>query len=136
MPKTIKVGVITNAEGAHLPDYFTSLAKTEEVESVVLADPTGKTVAGARKALGGKLKDTYKDAREMLRQAQPQMAVVSLEAAQAPPMIDAALEAGCHVFVEKPSCVRAEDFERLVEKSQTQAPPPDDGVLPIVCTRR
>jgi len=32
MPKTIKVGVITQAEGAHLPDYFGSLAKIEEAE--------------------------------------------------------------------------------------------------------
>jgi UDP-N-acetyl-2-amino-2-deoxyglucuronate dehydrogenase len=118
VPKTIKVGVITNAQGAHLPDYFTSLAKTEEVESVVLADPSGETVAGAKKALGDKLKDTYKDAREMLRQAQPQMTMVSLEAALAPPLIDAALEAGCHVFAEKPSCVRAADFEPLVVKAQ------------------
>src|SRR5262249_55124406 len=33
-------------------------------------------------------------------------------------MIDASLEAGCHVFAEKPSCVRAEDFEPLVHKAQ------------------
>src|SRR5207248_6975460 len=26
--------------------------------------------------------------------------------------------AGCHVFAEKPSCVRAEDFEPLVRKAQ------------------
>jgi hypothetical protein len=93
MPKAIKVGVITNAQGAHLSDYFGSLAKTEEVDSVALADPSGETVAAARKALGDKLKDTYKDAGEKLRQAQPHMALVSLEAALAPPMIDAALEA-------------------------------------------
>jgi predicted dehydrogenase len=118
MPNTIKVGVITNAQGAHLPDYFSSLAKTEEVESVTLADPSGQTVAGAKKALGNKLKDTYKDAGDMLRQAQPHMALVSVEAALAPPLIDMALEAGCHVFAEKPSCVRAEDFERLLQKAQ------------------
>ncbi len=118
MPNTIKVGVITNAEGAHLPDYFSSLAKTPEAEAVFLADPSGKTFAAAKSALGDKLKGTFQDAREMLRQAQPEMAVVSLEAALAPPMIDAALDAGCHAFVEKPSCVRAEDFERLVRTAQ------------------
>jgi predicted dehydrogenase len=31
---------------------------------------------------------------------------------------DKALEAGCHVFCEKPSCVRAEDFAPLVRKAQ------------------
>jgi UDP-N-acetyl-2-amino-2-deoxyglucuronate dehydrogenase len=118
MPNSIKVGVITNAQGAHLPDYFASLARTEEVDAVVLADPSGQTVAAARKGLGDKLKDTYKDAAEMLRQAKPQLALVSLEAALAPPLIDLALEASCHVFVEKPACVRAEDFEPLVQKAQ------------------
>jgi predicted dehydrogenase len=118
MPKTIPVGVITNAQGAHLSQYFAALAKTEEVASVSLADPSGQTVALAKKTLGDKLKSTHKDTGEMLRQAQPQMALVSLEAALAPPLIDAALEAGCHVFAEKPSCVRAADFEPLVQKAQ------------------
>jgi predicted dehydrogenase len=118
MDKTIKVGVITNAEGAHLGSYFPALAQTAEAETVVLADPSGRTVAEAKKALGAKLKAAYKDTAEMLRQEQPQMALVSLEARLAPPAIDAALEAGCHVFCEKPSCVRAEDFAPLVRKAQ------------------
>jgi predicted dehydrogenase len=46
------------------------------------------------------------------------MAIVSLEAVAAPPAIDAALEAGCHVFAEKPSCTRAADFAKLTRKAQ------------------
>lgn len=118
MPNTIKVGVITQAAGAHLPDYFASLAKTEEVESVALAETSGKIEAVARKVLGDKLKDAYKDAGALLRQAQPHMVIVSMESALAPPAIDLALEAGCHVVAEKPSCVRAADMERLVQKAQ------------------
>src|SRR5262245_56255261 len=98
MPDTVKVGVITNAEGAHLAQYFESLAQAKEAEAVFLADPSGATADRARKALGAKLAGTYKDTAQMLRQAQPQMALVSLEAAVAPPAIDAALEAGCHVL--------------------------------------
>ena len=41
------------------------------------------------------------------------MALVTMEAVQSPPVIRAALEANCHVLAEKPSCVRAEDFEPL-----------------------
>ncbi|HEY7153925.1 MAG TPA: Gfo/Idh/MocA family oxidoreductase [Gemmataceae bacterium] len=118
MAKTIKVGVITNAEGAHLDAYLPALAHTEEAEAVVLADPSGRIVAQARKALGAKLKADYKDAAEMLKKEQPRMVLVSLEAKLAPPAIDAALEAGCHVFCEKPACVRAEDFAPLVHKAQ------------------
>jgi predicted dehydrogenase len=118
MAKSIKVGVITNAEGAHLDAYFLALARTEEAETVVLADPSGRTLDLARKALGAKLKADYKSAAEMLKKEQPQMVLVSMEARLAPPLIDAALEAGCHVFCEKPSCVRAEDFAPLVRKAQ------------------
>jgi UDP-N-acetyl-2-amino-2-deoxyglucuronate dehydrogenase len=118
MPKTIKVGVITQAEGAHLSDYFSSLAKIEEAEAVALSDPSEKSVEMARKALGDKLKVIYRDPGEMLKTFGPQMVVVSMEAVAAPLVIGTALEAGCHVFAEKPSCTRAEDFEKLTRKAQ------------------
>jgi len=117
MPKTITVGVVTQAGGAHLPDYFESLASSEEVEAVSLADDSGKSEAGARKALGDRLKHTHKSTADLLRQP-PHLVIVSLESAAAPPVIDAALDAGCHVVAEKPSCVRAADMERLVQKAQ------------------
>jgi UDP-N-acetyl-2-amino-2-deoxyglucuronate dehydrogenase len=118
MPNTIQVGVVTNAEGAHLDLYFAALAKTEEAAGVVLADPSGKIEERARKELGAKLRSVYRDAAEMYRKARPAMALVSLEAALAPSAIDQALEAGCHVFAEKPACVRAEDFDKLVRKAR------------------
>ena len=48
------------------------------------------------------------------------MALVSLEAVEAPKIIDAALDAGSHVFAEKPSCTRAADFAKLVHKAQAK----------------
>ena len=85
MPKRIKVGVITDAGGAHLGAYFTALAQAEEVESVALADPSGNSVESARKTLGAKPLTVHRDAAVMLRQEKPVMALVSLEAAIAPP---------------------------------------------------
>jgi predicted dehydrogenase len=120
VPKSIKVGIITHAQGAHLDAYFTSLAGIEEAETVALADPDGIAVEAARKALGGKLKEVFKDRAEMLKKFQPQMALVSMEAAQSPPAIEAALEAGCHVFAEKPACIRAEDFAKLATRAQVK----------------
>src|SRR3954447_10832560 len=98
MPKTIKVGVLTQADGAHLADYFSSLANIDEVEAVAVSDPSGKSFEIARKALGAKLKDTYKEAAELVKRFEPQMVLVSQEAVEAPRAIDAALDAGCHVF--------------------------------------
>jgi predicted dehydrogenase len=118
MPKAIKVAVITQADGAHLPDYFGSLAKIDEAEAVTVADASGNSVDAARKALGDKLKEVHKTPAELLDRFKPQMVIVSLEAVAAPPVIDAALDAGCHVFAEKPSCTRAEDYEKLARKAQ------------------
>jgi predicted dehydrogenase len=118
MPKTIKVAVLTHAQGAHLDAYFSSLAKVEEVAAVVVADPGGQTFAGAKKALGSKLQETSRDVATLLRRFQPHMALVSMEAALAPPVIDAALEAGCHVLAEKPSCIKPEQFAKLAAKAQ------------------
>ena len=118
MPKSIKVAVITQADGAHLADYFAALASIDEAEAVALADPSGKSADVARRALGDKLKEVFKDPADLLKRFEPKMAVVSLEAAKAPPVIGAALDAGCHVFAEKPSCTRAADFEKLVRQAQ------------------
>ena len=107
------MGVITNAEGAHVDLYFSALAETPEVECVVLADPSGKTATDARKSLGERLTATYDTFEAMLDRERPVMALVSLEARLAPPAIEAALNAGCHVLAEKPACVRIEDFARL-----------------------
>ncbi len=111
----ISVGVITHAGGAHLDSYFLALASADEVAAVSLSDPGGKNVANAREALGEKLRDVYDDPASLVRQESPAMVLVSMEAALAPPAIEVALRAGCHVMAEKPACVRIEDFARLHE---------------------
>lgn len=117
---TISVGVITHEHGAHLGAYFDALAACDEVENVVLSDPSGRCFQSARGKLGEKLAATYDSRDALLREAAPDLALVSYEAVQAPPEIDAALEAGCHVFAEKPACVRAADFEKLVRKAESR----------------
>ena len=110
----ITVAVLTNAAGAHLGAYLAGLAVTEEVEAVVVADPSGESEASATKTLGSKLKGFGRDHVKILTEHKPAMALVTMEAVQSPPVIQAALEANCHVLAEKPSCLRAEDFEPLV----------------------
>jgi len=108
------VAVLTDAGGAHLDAYFAGLAATDQVTKVVVADPSGKSEAIASKALGSKLAQFDRNPARILSDHQPGMALVSLEAVQAPAVIQQALEANCHVLAEKPSCVKAEDFEPLV----------------------
>lgn len=120
MSNPITVGLIMNPEGAHLPDYFAALAKTDEVAAVALADSSGQLEDMAHKALGEKLHGTYRDAATMLRKMQPALALITLEAALAPPAIDTALDFGCHVLAEKPACLGADDFAMLVRKAQAK----------------
>lgn len=116
----IKVAYITHADGPHLVNYLPSLAGAVEAHSVVLADASGTVEAAARKVLASRLTATYRDTAEMLRKEKPQMALVAMEAAVAPPAIRAALEAGCHVLAEKPACVRLADFTALAAIARKQ----------------
>ncbi len=120
-PKRIKAAMITGAGGAHLNQYFESLARAEEVASVCLCDPSGESNALARKLIGAKLTNSYPDTGSLFRKEKPDLAVISMEAVTSPPAIDAALEAGCHVLAEKPGCVRVEDFEKLNRKAKAQS---------------
>ena len=89
----ITVAVLTDAGGAHLGSYLAALAETGEVEAVVVADPSGASEAAPRKALGAKLKGFEKDHARTLADHKPEMVLVTLEAVQAPPVIQSALEA-------------------------------------------
>ena len=120
MPKTITVAVLTNDTGAHLGAYFPALAASPEAGRVVLGDPSGKAEAGARRGLGKKLVKVYKDHGELLAAEKPEMALVSMESRVAPRVIRQALEAGCHVFAEKPACLNAGEFAKLVKLADTK----------------
>jgi predicted dehydrogenase len=100
--------------------YLSALAAADRCDQVVLADPDGHWEAEARRILKDKLKHVSRDHRKVISEHQPQMALVTMEAGKAPPIIDAALEADSHVFAEKPACVRVEDFAPLVWKAQSK----------------
>ncbi len=116
----VDVGVVTQSKGAHLREYFSALAETQEVSRVAVADESGESFPEAREILKEKLGGEYSSASKMLARVKPKMALVSMEPVKSPVAIDAALEAGCHVLTEKPACVRVEDFETLVRKAQSK----------------
>jgi predicted dehydrogenase len=120
MPDKIKVGLLTHAGGAHVGAYLTALAAIDECEAVVVADPDGRFKADAQQALGSKMKGFYTSFREMLAAEHPTMALVTMEARLAPPVIDLALDANCHVFAEKPACVEIRDFQLLLRKADSK----------------
>ncbi|REK11133.1 MAG: gfo/Idh/MocA family oxidoreductase [Planctomycetota bacterium] len=120
MAPPITVGVLTHAGGAHVGAYLSGLATAKDCDAVYLADPDGRWQDEAKRRLGDKLKGTTRDYEQLLKEHTPAMALVTMEARLAPPVIDAALDAGCHVFAEKPACVRVADFARLVDKADSK----------------
>jgi len=119
MSNKIKVALLTHAGGAHVTAYLSALAAADACESVVLADPDGRWNDEAKSRLGDKLIRTDRDHKRLLVEEKPAVALITYEAKLAPPILRDALEAGCHVFAEKPSCVSASEFEPLVEKADS-----------------
>jgi len=117
MANTIKVGLLTHAGGAHVEAYLQALAASDACAEVALADPDGKWEPKAREVLGKKLSSVFRDDKSLLAEERPGMALVTMEAKLAPPVIDRALDHDCHVFAEKPACTRADDFAPLVAKA-------------------
>ena len=117
MPRKIKVGFLTNNSGAHVGAYLNALRDTEACSEVVLSDPDGRWTNEAVKILGNKLKETYREHKQMLSREKPVMSIVTMEAGLAPAVINLALEHNCHVFAEKPACLRTKDFASLIEKA-------------------
>ncbi len=112
----IRVAVITQQDGPHLDIYFSAIAASSSVSEVAVADPSGTTFSSAKKMLG-KHADfkPFRDPKAMIEDFRPDLVLVALAAHRAPARIREALSGGCHVLAEKPACVRAEDFEPLVD---------------------
>lgn len=120
MPESIKVGVLTEVQGAHLAEFFSALAETPEAVQVAVADPSGMSRPQAEELLKGKLQGMYGTHAELLEKFQPHLVIVTLEPRNSPAAIAAALSAGCHVLSEKPGCLKAEEFEPLVRLAQSK----------------
>ena len=116
----MKVALLTHSQGAHLGSYLSALAAAKDCDEVVLADPDNRWLDNARQTLGDKLTRTYSDYDKLLRKESPKLSMVSMEAKQAPPVIEAALDYGAHVFSEKPGCVELPQFERLATMADSK----------------
>ncbi len=109
--------MVTEKGGAHLGAYFSALRDSPECDGVVLCDPGKTNAEEARRVLGEKLTAVFEDTDQMLMKAKPVMALVSMEAVNAPTQIDKLLDGNVHVFAEKPACTQIEEFASLVKKA-------------------
>jgi UDP-N-acetyl-2-amino-2-deoxyglucuronate dehydrogenase len=117
----IVVGLITEPTAHHRTGYLDVLAKIVGVRSVAVVDPTGETLADAKRRLGDRFHGNgFTDAQQMLAAVRPQLTVVTTEGQNAPAAVIAALNAGSHVLTEKPSCTKLEQFEQIARVADKQ----------------
>ncbi|MCP4858036.1 MAG: Gfo/Idh/MocA family oxidoreductase [Fuerstiella sp.] len=100
--------------------YFSALAGAQDCDEVVLADPDRRWRDDAQKVLKEKLTRTYTSHVELLTKETPELCLVSMEAKEAPLVIEAALNSGSHVFSEKPGCVTPDQFEHLANLAESK----------------
>lgn len=115
---SLSVALVTEAGGAHLEAYLEALRDATECGEVAVYDASGECFPKARTILGEKLSAVFQDPERLLAVADPDLALVSLEPVHAPPLIDRLLAADCHVFTEKPACIRSSDLAALVAKAE------------------
>src|SRR5437763_2329541 len=108
----LRVGVIgcgMIAQAEHLQNL---LQLSDRFEIAALADPS----ATVREAMAARyaVTNAYEDYRALVDGAGLDAVVVSAPAATHAEITCAALEAGLHVFVEKPLCITLADADRIV----------------------
>jgi predicted dehydrogenase len=112
--KPVSVGIVAQ-RGVNVVPYLKGLSMPG-LDRIGVSEESGELFQYTERYLGPRNKDlrTFRSHREMLREIRPELVVVTMEAYRAPEQIQAALEAGSHVIVEKPGCTSLAQFDALV----------------------
>jgi predicted dehydrogenase len=112
----LRVGVIGGgliAQGMHLP-YLSHLS--DRFEPVALVDPSARVREGVMRRFG--LAAAYADHRELLDRTDLDAVLICSPAATHAEIALTALDAGLHVFVEKPMCLTLAAADEIVKASR------------------
>ena len=109
---TVRVGVVGGglvAQAEHLP-YLSALRDRFTLSALAEPSATVREALGARYSIAG----LHEDYRSMLAAGEVDAVVVCSPAGTHAEVVLAALDAGLHVFVEKPMCITLADADRIV----------------------
>jgi predicted dehydrogenase len=117
----MRVALVMEAdEQGHRAFFLQALRDLDLVQRVVVVDETGMTFEEAERTLGSKLRGTHTNMDAILENDAADLAIVSLIAAHAPPVVRRCLEHRLHVMVEKPACTHPDQFAPLVALAEKQ----------------
>src|SRR5262245_46089758 len=106
-----RVGVLG---AGYVADYhLRALQQEPDVQVVGIADPDLEK--GRKTAAAFKIAGVYPGLGELVKEAKPNVIHVLTPPALHCPLAIQALDAGCHVFVEKPMAEKAEDCDKMIE---------------------
>src|SRR5262245_29562180 len=112
----LRVGVIGAGRAAR-DLHLAALARMDDAESVALADPDREALDDAADSFGVEHRST--DYRELLADDGIDAICIAAPSDLHAEIGLAALDAGKHLFVEKPLALSIEDCDRLVERAAT-----------------
>ena len=94
-------------------------AKNNGFDIVAICDIVPERMAETRKAFG--LPDTvkgYHDYKELLETGKPQLVAIATESGNHAQIALDALDAGCHLIIEKPIALNLNDADRIIDKAK------------------
>ena len=116
MADQVRAALIIEPTSNHLSSHYKAL-QAPEVGEVAILDTTGNILDTARAEIGDRVTATYTDTDKMFDEFKPDATMVTMEAWRMPEMIEASLDAGCHVWHEKPGFANLDDYRRLYRKA-------------------
>ena len=114
------IAFITESEAKHRKPYAEAIGDLERIEAAHVVDDGADGVLGL---IGSKLMGRHATVDDLLAAVRPDMAIVSLVAANSPPVIEALLNAGVPIMAEKPACVHPDDFAPLARLADDKGVP-------------
>ena len=114
------IALLSEGLGWHLSGWVRSISNRNDVEKVFLSDPSRYNVEMVRGFLGDKLKSVYDSPEALFRENEVEIAIVDTAPIRTPDMIQASLEAGVSIIVEKPAATSPEDYAPLVELADSK----------------
>ena len=117
MTDSVKVGFVGTGD-VFLKYYLPEVMRQDVIEITAICDSAGDRAKQAADFLGGI--ESYNDYQDMLANSDAELVVIVTPPMSHFPLALAGLQAGKHVYVEKPFCRRLEEANQLVETARSQ----------------
>ena len=104
--------------GRHAQHHAQAILRCSNVELVAVADPS-EVATTAIRIVAPDVKE-YRTPEQLLAAEQPDVVHICTPPASHAPLARLALNAGCHIYVEKPFTERVDDARQILEEARTK----------------